>query len=429
VASAKYGRHDAGVPSSRRRRTPAPAASLLALCALTLPLSGRAAASTATAASPPSTPTVVSNATLATAASTATATAAAAAPGAPAASTLDAEYRKLDDLVSFLRARNTENFAIPSAHGIDEARFVTLGGIEQWVTIRGWDRDNPVLLILHGGPGDVTNPWAFALFAPWEHQFTVVQWDQRGAGRTFRRSGPSIAPTLTVERMAQDGIELAQYLCKHLGKEKILIVAHSFGSILGVEMVRARPDLFYAYVGTGQVADATRSYAVAYDALLQKARAAGNAQAVAELTRVGPPPYASGEGFRVQRRWANAFEGADSFLSGTLGLALVAPGNSVQDINDSTAGQRASAERLVPQTRSLRPQDLGLEFAVPIFFIQGAADFTTPTALARQYLDALKAPRKAFIAIPGAGHFALFMHSDQFLQELLQQVRPLAAPH
>lgn len=339
---------------------------------------------------------------------------------------LDAEYRKLDALVSFLRARNAEQFAIRSAKGIDEAIFVSIGGVEQWVTIRGQDRANPVLLFLHGGPGDVTSCWTFALFAPWEEHFTVVQWDQRGAGRTLRKSGPAVAPTLTVDRMAQDGIELAEYLRKHLGKDKIILVGHSFGSILGLQMVRTRPDLFYAYVGTGQVADETKNYAGAYDALLKKARAAGNQRAVDELTKAGPPPYSSGEGYGVQRKWSNAFEGADRFLPSTLGLTLVAPGCSVEDINDSAAGQMLSGERLVPQTKSSGPKELGLKFSIPIFFFQGAEDFTTPTALARDYLKALQAPRKEFVPIQGAGHFAVFIHSDQFLDELVRRVRPLA---
>jgi len=341
---------------------------------------------------------------------------------------IDSEYRKFDEMVSVIRARNAQRYAISSPKGIDEAQFVKIGGIEQWITIRGWDRDNPVLLFLHGGPGDVTNPWTFALFAPWEKQFTVVQWDERGAGRTMRKNGPAIAPTITVDRMVQDGIELSEYLRHHLGKEKIIIVAHSFGSILGLGMVRARPELYYAYVGTGQVADETKNYSVAYDALLQKAKTSGNQQAFEELSRVGPPPYASGAGYRAQWKWANTFEGADQFLWETIGLALVAPGNSVQDINDTGDGEMLSAERLVPQTTSSGPKELGLEFSIPMFFIEGAEDFTTPTALARNYLDAIKAPRKAFVTIDG-GHFAVFMHSDQFLQELVKLVGPLTRNH
>ncbi len=344
----------------------------------------------------------------------------------------DPEYRKLDALVSFLRERNANQFAIRSAKGIDAASFVTIGGIEQWVKIRGQDRANPVLLLLHGGPGDVTSCWTFAMFAPWEENFTVVQWDQRGAGRTFEKNGEANqsagaqTPSLTVDRMAQDGIELAEYLRKHLGKEKIIVVAHSFGTLLGLQMVRMRPELFYAYVGTGQIADETKNYAAAYDALLKKARAVGNQRAIDELTKAGPPPYSSGEGYGVQRKWSNAFEGADQFLPGTLGLALVAPGCSVQDINDSVAGQSYSAEQLVPQTKSSGPKELGLKFSIPIFFFQGAEDFTSPTALAREYLEGIEAPRKEFVALPGAGHFAIFMHSDQFLEELVGRVRPLA---
>jgi pimeloyl-ACP methyl ester carboxylesterase len=131
----------------------------------------------------------------------------------------------------------------------------------------------------------------------------------------------------------------------------------------------------------------------------------------------------------VQRKWANAFEGADQFLWGTIGLTLVAPGSSVQDINDSVDGQMLSSERLVPQTKSSGPKDLGLEFSIPVFFIQGAEDFTTPTALARDYLDSIKAPRKGFVTINGGGHFAVFMHSDQFLQELVKLVGPLTVTH
>jgi pimeloyl-ACP methyl ester carboxylesterase len=344
----------------------------------------------------------------------------------PSRAAADREYRELNRLVSFVRARNAQQYALRSPRSIDEARFVRIGGIDQWVEIRGRDRHNPVLLFLHGGPGDVTTPWAFALFAAWEERFTVVQWDQRGAGRTLRQSGASIASTLTPDRMAWDGIELTEYLRRHLGVNKVVVVAHSFGSIIGLRMARARPDLFSAYVGTGQVADNRRGLAAGHEALVARARALGNGQALEELTRLGPPSSPSDAASGAQRRWANAFEGADRFLIGTIGLALVAPGNSVKDINDSVEGQLLSAERLVPQTSSLGPADLGLEFEIPVFIIQGAEDFTTPTELARHYLDSIAAPIKAFVPIDGAGHFAVFMRSDRFLEELVRRVRPLA---
>jgi predicted alpha/beta-fold hydrolase len=88
---------------------------------------------------------------------------------------------------------------------VKEEMFIPIGGIEQWITIKGDDRNNPVVLFLHGGPGDAWSPFADAMFAGWEKDFTLVQWDQRGAGRTYGKTGPSIEPTMTIERMVQDG--------------------------------------------------------------------------------------------------------------------------------------------------------------------------------------------------------------------------------
>jgi pimeloyl-ACP methyl ester carboxylesterase len=344
---------------------------------------------------------------------------------APSTRSEAGEFQKLEPALKFLRARNARDYAVTTPNGIDEANYVKIGGLEQWITIRGEDRKNPVLLLLHGGPGDATNPWGYAGFRTWLKYFTVVQWDQRGAGRTFGRNGAAAASTITIERMAQDGVELAELLSKRLQKDKIVLVGHSSGSILGVFMAKARPELFYAFVGTGQVADPLRNYAVAYAALVEKASREGNSRALQELHEVGPPPYKDGKGFGVQRKWANLFEGADAFIASMVGFALTAPGYTLADINDWFEGQNVSAEQLVPQTSVLDPKLLGGEFAVPVFVIQGAEDFTTPTSLAKTYLNSLHAPPKAFATIDGAGHFAVFTKQDVFLKELRARVLPL----
>ena len=335
------------------------------------------------------------------------------------------EFQKLEPALKFLRARNARDYAVTTPNGIDEASYVKLGGLEQWITIRGENRQNPVLLLLHGGPGDATNPWGYAGFRNWLKYFTVVQWDQRGAGRTLGRNGAAAASTITVERMVQDGLELAELLSKRLQKDKIVLVGHSWGSTLGVFMAKARPELFHAFVGTGQVADPARSYTVAYEALVEKASREGNSRAVEELKAVGPPPYKDGKGFAIQRKWSNLFEGADVFLASAVGFALLAPGYSPGDINDWFDGQNVSAEHLVPVISALDAKRLGGEFSVPVVVIQGAEDFTTPTSLARTYLNSLRAPRKAFATIAGAGHFAVFTKQDVFLKELRARVLPL----
>ena len=337
-----------------------------------------------------------------------------------------ADGQKLDAAWESLRARNARDYAVATPNGIDEARYVEVGGIQQWITIRGEDRNNPVLLFLHGGPGDATNPWGYAGFRLWLKHFTVVQWDQRGAGRTFGKNADASPQTITVARMTQDGVELADLLRKQLRKDKIILVGHSWGSILGVHMVKARPDLFYAFVGTGQVADPATSYTVAYGELLKKAETLKDERASRELREIGPPPYSNGRGYGVQRKWSNLFEGADAFIFSMVGFALTAPGYTLRDVNDWFDGQGVSAERLVPQTSELDAKTLVGDFAVPVFVIQGAEDFTTPTSLARSFVGSIRAPAKAFVAIEGGGHFAVFMKSSAFLDELVSRVLPLA---
>ena len=331
---------------------------------------------------------------------------------------------KVGATLEFLRQRNAQQYAVTNPNGIDEAKYITIGDIEQWITIRGEDRNNPVLLFLHGGPGDATNPWGYAGFRSWLRDFTVVQWDQRGAGRTLGKNGPSIAETITIDRMSRDGIELTEYLCKSLKKDRVILVGHSWGSILGIFMAKARPELFYAFVGTGQVANPLTSYTIAYQDLVRKAKSVGDQTAVSELTQVGPPPYRDGKGYAVQRKWANQFEHADIFLWSTLGLAMSAPGYTLRDTNDWLEGQGVSADRLVPVTSKLKPEELAGSFRLPVFVIQGAEDFTTPTSLARTFVKSIQAPRKTFVQIEG-GHFAVFMNPDAFVQVLISRVLPL----
>jgi pimeloyl-ACP methyl ester carboxylesterase len=150
--------------------------------------------------------------------------------------------------------------------GIDEAGFVQLGRREQFVTIRGDDRSNPVLLHVHGGPGVAFSAFR-SEFAPYEADFTVVQWDQRGSGCSFGRHGDA-TPDVTLERLASDGVELAEHLRSRFGDRKIIALGHSFGSIVAVEMIRRAPEHFALYVGTGQFV----SFAGAIDAQIARLR-------------------------------------------------------------------------------------------------------------------------------------------------------------
>ncbi len=120
-----------------------------------------------------------------------------------------------------------------AAQPFAEARFVPLGGIQQWITIRGGDRSNPVLLFLHGGPGDAQSALT-SVYSPLEKNFVLIQWDQRGAGRTLGHSNPEHQET-SLPRLVEDGIELTKYIRRYLHTNKILLVGHSWGSFLGAQ--------------------------------------------------------------------------------------------------------------------------------------------------------------------------------------------------
>jgi pimeloyl-ACP methyl ester carboxylesterase len=319
---------------------------------------------------------------------------------------------------------------IATPAGVDDALFVDIGGASQWVTIRGQDRSNPVILVLHGGPGSaIAGLWP--AFVPWEGDFTVVQWDQPGAGRTFRAAGRTIPVDLTIESMVDDGIELAEWLRRRLGKERIVLLGWSWGSILGVHMVKKRPDLFAAYVGTGQVVAMQEGEALAYTNVLAKARLRGDGDAIAELEALGPPPYAGLEELETQRKWATVYELGVPLEAAFVRPQLFAPRTQLADIYDLARATLASGRHFVGPTMTgpLTEVDLrrlGPDFTVPIFVIQGTADDFTPSELSRAWLGALAAPQKAFVPIENAGHFALTARSEEFLQSLREHVRPLA---
>lgn len=316
--------------------------------------------------------------------------------------------------------------AITATNGINQAEFVNIGGTDQWIQIRGHNRDNPAILWINGGPGFTTIPQTF-FYTPWERDFTVVMWDQRGEGKSFHRSGPSVASTMSIERMAQDGIEVAEYLRDQVGLKSIILVGHSWGSILGVRMALARPDLFSAYVGTGQVVNLQRSLGLTYHLVMEKARAEKIEDAIAQLSDAGPPPYADPAKTWTLIRWANQLDPppASSRTRPTwpgiwaiLNLTLLAE-PAVK------SGAVFSQEVMLDAMLAEEIESHGVRFGLPVVFIQGAGDLVTPTKLVEEYFSRIEAPQKAILIMAEAGHLAIFRNGTTFLQLLRNHVLPV----
>jgi pimeloyl-ACP methyl ester carboxylesterase len=294
-----------------------------------------------------------------------------------------------------------------SSH-IEEGRYVRIGGIEQWISIKGADRANPVLLVLHGGPGNAWSPYAASMFAGWDRDFTVVQWDQRGAGRTFGKSGPSIADTMTIERMVQDGIEVALFLKTHLGKDRIMLTGGSWGSMLGLQMVQARPDLFDTMVGFAPVVNLQASIAAGYARVLHMARSAGDQTAIDALTSLGAPPWQTIRKWPLFRTWLRTYQ--SRIVTAPLApRAISSEYASAQEEAMNEAADDFSFIHFWEMTLSgpLMQVDLAsrsLDYGVPVHLVAGAEDLTAPPELAKLYFDGIRAPRKQFHLVPGTGH-------------------------
>ena len=184
----------------------------------------------------------------------------------------------------FAQERIAARIRIESNDGIAVIEKVRLGGLEQWIQIRGRDKSKPILLFLHGGPGFPQMPFAH-LNSELERHFVVVQWDQRGAGKSYSSSVPD--ESMRVTQFVSDAHELVQILLARFGAQRCYLVAHSWGSLFGAQLAAQYPDLFFAYVGIGHTVDLPQTAQVLYRFSLDSARGGDPHKAIADLERIG----------------------------------------------------------------------------------------------------------------------------------------------
>lgn len=226
--------------------------------------------------------------------------------------------------------------------------------------------------------------------------------------------------------MVDDGIALTQFLRAHLAARKIVVLGYSWGTMLGVRMVKTEPGLFAACIGTGQVVDKEEKEAFAYATLMQKLKAARDEEAIAELARVGPPPYKSQQDLLIERHISQRYDTpAERDMERTMApIVLFAPDYSLCDIYYAVGYGDFAADRMYEEIKDYDARKLGTDFEVPMFVINGAQDTITPSELARPWFDTLRAPKKAFVSLAGGGHSALLTMSDELLEQLLIHVPP-----
>jgi len=323
---------------------------------------------------------------------------------------------------------------ISTPEGIEVLEPVQIGGTTQWISIRGLNKANPVLLMIHGGPGSPTMATSWAFQTPWEDYFTVVQWDQRGVGKNYQGADhEALARTVTLERMVEDGEEMVAYLRQRLHKDKIVVLGFSWGTTIGTLVAQRHPEWLYAYVGVGQgVNDKAEAYI--YTRTLELAEKAGNAQAVTELRALAPYPVADGQEFLRKalaiRKWVRVFNGgwygkADFNLY--FSLPQWGPEYTQQDADNIELGMQWAESALAADLASANSdlEQIATHFEVPIIFMMGRYDLHTPYFSAKKYFDRIDAPRKRFITFERSSHFVMFEEPGRFLVTLVNEVLPL----
>ena len=321
---------------------------------------------------------------------------------------------------------------IVTPNGIEEARTVRIGGIDQFVTIRGRDRRNPVLLVLHGGPGYVETPLSWWYAHPWEDYFTVVEWDQRGAGKTYLLNDPkAVDPAMTPEQFNADVDEMVQWLRKDLGKQKILVIGHSWGSYLGLQLAKRHPEWLHGYIGIGQVVSGLESERRGYAFALTRAEKAHNTQAIAELQAIAPYPRASApmQAIGTSHRWTDYFGGVMAYRHDQSDESHA--GRLSPDYTDAEAphiydGNNFSEEKLMNFAINV---DLSkdTEFKCPILLYEGRFDRTVDSDVAYEWFRNIKASKKQFVWFEHSAHEPMSEEPGKFLVALVRYARPLAA--
>jgi pimeloyl-ACP methyl ester carboxylesterase len=322
---------------------------------------------------------------------------------------------------------------IVTPEGVERLQKVRIGGIDQWISVRGFDRRNPILLYIHGGPGFPAMPTSWYYQRGWEEYFTVVQWDQRGAGKTYVANDPAaVATTMTPDRMIADAEEMIGWLRREFGKEKIFVLGHSWGSYLGLKIAMRHPEWLHAYIGMGQITDAMESERRGWRFAMDHARRSSNQEAVRELQSIAG--YAQGnqplkwKEVELQRKWLTFYGGAvrgrKRFDHEIVGTAL-APEYSDADAESIWVASDFSEEALLPTVLTVDFSAL-TALKCPVILFNGRDDYNVSASLAAEWFERLEAPLKKLIWFERSAHDIVNEEPGKVLLSLVQVARPIA---
>jgi len=319
---------------------------------------------------------------------------------------------------------------INTPNGISSLEEITLGGQKQWIFVRGKDKDNPILLFLHGGPGEPIGGISSSrrLDAGLIGHFTVVHWDQRGAGKSYHSDIP--VSSMTLDRLVEDCNELINYLRKKLIVQKVFLVGHSAGTVPGILTAQKYPERIHAYVGIAQIINDYEQQVLAYEFVLEKAEKSGNVKVQKAVKAIGPPPYESSKYYYKLADQVGRYGGFfhNNAISKMMKLwfgYLTSPEYSLSEGINTMRGKglhfatNAMWEEITGTDLSRDIQSL----KVPVYFLMGKYDMITPTVLVAKYYDSLEAANgKRLDIFENSAHWPLIEEKDQYHDYLINVI-------
>lgn len=319
--------------------------------------------------------------------------------------------------------------------GIDSMETVEIGGIEQALYIRGESMDNPVLLYIHGGPGTSMKPFLHSFQYTWEKEFTIVHWDQRNTGKTFYLNDPdAVLNTMSFDRAREDAHEVTRFIKEKLNKEKIVVLGHSWGTVLGTTLVQAYPKDYLAYIGVGQCVNMRENDRVIYEALLAATYAKGNKKDMAAIEALAPYPASKMYDLDFLKRNASIEQYLEKYhLSGGSARKILSVvtspycGTDEKNYFNNVDINYYQAPLLRYLYDEYDARHFGTHYEIPVFYIMGENDCETPYSLAKDFFEEITAPEKAFYTIPDAKHFPMQENAKAFDRVLMDVIKPLLA--
>jgi pimeloyl-ACP methyl ester carboxylesterase len=319
--------------------------------------------------------------------------------------------------------KDTEGNLKPNS--ITSLEKVNLGGLDQWIIIRGHDKNNPILLFLHGGPGSVEGPLAYKFESELEKHFIFVNWDQRGAGKSYSKRISK--ESMKLDQFISDTIELINLLRSRFNQKKVYLVGHSWGSILGILCVQRYPELFYAYIGIGQVINIRENEKLSYDFVNKQAKILGNEKALKQLEKIQPYTGENIKNLKIQRKWLAKFGGfmhGEKSMWPLIKIGLFSPEYSIKDIFKFYKGINFSMENIWSKLFEINFFNQVSEIKVPVYFCVGRYDYNTPFELVERFYEQLKAPKKKLIWFEKSAHNPNFEEHQKFNDLLINQILP-----